>query len=79
MTARGFRAVGPGLESYRRARQMMIVAWSKPKPSHFHVWRRYVRITGFTSGCSRAGAAITSSATERRIEALDGVLGSITT
>ncbi len=33
MTAQGFRAIGPGLEdSYRRARQMMIVAWSKPKP-----------------------------------------------
>ena len=76
MTAQGFRAIGPGLEeSYRRARQMMIVAWSKPKPSHFHVWRRYVKDHWFHVRLLEGRCGYHLVGYERRIEALDGVLG----
>src|SRR5262245_9101729 len=40
----GFEAIGPGLEeSYRRAREGMMIAWAKPKASHYHSWRRWVK------------------------------------
>jgi CHAD domain-containing protein len=71
-----FRAIAPGLEeSYRRARQMMIVAWSKPKPSHFHSWRRYVKDHWFHVRLLEGRCGNHLVAYERRIEALDGVLG----
>jgi CHAD domain-containing protein len=76
MTAQGFGAIGPGLEeSYRRARHMMIVAWSKPKPSHFHVWRRYVKDHWFHVRLLEGRCGYHLVGYERRIEALDGVLG----
>ena len=76
MTAQGFRAIGPGLEeSYRRARHMMIVAWSKPKPSHFHTWRRYVKDHWFHVRLLEGRCGYHLVGYERRIEALDGVLG----
>ncbi len=76
MSAQGFRAIGPGLEeSYRRARRMMIVAWSKPKPSHFHTWRRYVKDHWFHVRLLEGRCGYHLVGYERRIEALDGVLG----
>jgi CHAD domain-containing protein len=74
--AQGFRALAPGLEeSYRRARRMMMVAWSKPSPSHFHVWRRYVKDHWFHVRLLEGRCGYHLMAYERRIEALDGVLG----
>ncbi|HXD20330.1 MAG TPA: CHAD domain-containing protein [Vicinamibacterales bacterium] len=76
ITAQGFRAIGPGLEeSYRRARRMMILAWSKPKPSHFHTWRRYVKDHWFHVRLLEGRCGYHLVGYERRIEALDGVLG----
>jgi len=72
----GFRAVAPGLEeSYRRARRMMLTAWSKPKPSHFHTWRRYVKDHWFHVRLLEGHCGNHLVAYERRIEALDGILG----
>ena len=72
----GFRSVAPGLEeSYRRARRMMIAAWSKPKPTHFHTWRRYVKDHWFHVRLLEGRCGYHLVAYERRIEALDGVLG----
>src|SRR5262245_56228203 len=72
----GFRAIAPGLEqSYRRARRMMLVTWSKPKPSHFHAWRRYVKDHWFHIRLLEGRCGFHLVAYERRIEALDGILG----
>jgi CHAD domain-containing protein len=72
----GFRAIAPGLEeSYRRARRMMLVTWSKPKPSHFHTWRRYVKDHWFHIRLLEGRCGNHLVAYERRIEALDGILG----
>jgi len=72
----GFRAIAPGLEeSYRRARRMMLVTWSKPKPSHFHTWRRYVKDHWFHIRLLEGRCGYHLVAYERRIEALDGILG----
>jgi hypothetical protein len=72
----GFRAIAPGLEeSYRRARRMMLVTWSKPKPSHFHSWRRYVKDHWFHIRLLEGRCGYHLVAYERRIEALDGILG----
>jgi len=74
--AEGFRAIAPGLEdSYRRARLMMIAAWSRPKPSHFHSWRRYVKDHWFHVRLLEGRCGYHLVAYERRIEALDGILG----
>jgi CHAD domain-containing protein len=76
ITAQGFRAIGPGLEeSYRHARHMMMVAWSKPKPSHFHAWRRYVKDHWFHVRLLEGRCGYHLMTYQRRIEALDGVLG----
>jgi hypothetical protein len=72
----GFRAIAPGLEeSYRRARRMMLATWSKPKPSHFHTWRRYVKDHWFHIRLLEGRCGNHLVAYERRIEALDGILG----
>ena len=72
----GFRAIEPGLEeSYRRARRMMLTTWSKPKPSHFHTWRRYVKDHWFHVRLLEGRCGHRLVAYERRIEALDGILG----
>jgi CHAD domain-containing protein len=72
----GFRAIAPGLEeSYRRARRMMIASWSKPKPSHFHTWRRYVKDHWFHVRLLEGRCGYHLVTYEHRIEALDGVLG----
>jgi len=72
----GFRAVAPGLEeSYRRARDGMILAWSKPKASHFHSWRRHVKDHWFHVRLVEARCGNHLLAYQRRLEALDGVLG----
>ena len=74
--ADGFRAVARGLEdSYRRARHMMIMAWSRPKPSHFHSWRRHVKDHWFHIRLLEGRCGYHLVSYERRVEALDGVLG----
>jgi hypothetical protein len=72
----GFRVIAPGLEeSYRRARRMMIMTWSKPKPSNFHTWRRYVKDHWFHIRLLEGRCGFHLVSYERRIEALDGILG----
>ena len=76
IAADGFRAVAPGLEqSYRRARRMMIAAWSQPKPSRFHSWRRCVKEHWFHVRLLEGRCGYHLVSYQRRIEALDGVLG----
>jgi len=72
----GFRAIASGLEeSYRRSRHAMILAWSKPKPGHYHAWRRWVKDHWFHVRLieDRCGEHLLTY--QRRLEALDGVLG----
>jgi len=72
----GFGAIAPGLEeSDRRARQAMIVAWSKPKPAHYHSWRRFVKDHWFHVRLVEGRCGNHLIAYQRRLEALDGVLG----
>ncbi len=72
----GFDAIAPGLEeSYRRARDGMMLAWSKPKASHYHSWRRYVKDHWFHVRLLEDNCDNHLLAYQRRIEALDGVLG----
>ena len=72
----GFRAISPGLhESYRRARHMMIVAWSRPTASHYHRWRRFVKDHWFHVRLLENRCGHDLLPYERRLEALDGVLG----
>jgi hypothetical protein len=72
----GFGSVAPGLEeSYRRARRILLASWSKPKPAHFHTWRRYVKNHWFHVRLLEGRCGYHLVAYERRIEALDGVLG----
>jgi CHAD domain-containing protein len=74
--ARGFKAIAPGLEdSYRRARRMMIHAWSKPPPSRFHSWRRCVKDHWFHVRLVEGRCGHHLLTHQRRIEALDGILG----
>lgn len=76
ISGRGFSAIEPGLEdSYRRARRMMIHAWSKPRPSRFHSWRRCVKDHWFHVRLLEGRCGDHLLAHQRRIEALDGVLG----
>jgi len=72
----GFGAVAPGLEeSYRRARDGMILAWSKPKASHFHSWRRHVKDHWFHVRLVEGRCGDRLLAYQQQLEALDGVLG----
>ena len=72
----GFQAIAPGLEeSYRRARQAMIQAWAKPKPAHYHAWRRYVKDHWFHVRLVEDCCGNQLIGYQRRLEALDGVLG----
>ena len=72
----GFQAIASGLEeSYRRARDGMMLAWSKPKASHYHSWRRYVKDHWFHVRLLEDNCGNHLLAYQRRIEALDGVLG----
>jgi len=72
----GFEAIGPGLEeSYRRAREGMILAWSKPKASHYHSWRRYVKDHWFHVRLVEENCGNHLLPLQRRLEALDGLLG----
>jgi CHAD domain-containing protein len=74
--ARGFRAIEPGLEeSYKRARRMMLHTWSKPRPSRFHSWRRCVKDHWFHVRLLEGRCGNHLLAHQRRIEALDGILG----
>jgi hypothetical protein len=54
---------------------MMIAAWSQPKMAHFYTWRRYVKNHWFHVRLLEGRCGYHLVAYERRIEALDGVLG----
>ena len=72
----GFGSIAPGLEeSYRRARKGMILAWSKPKGHHYHAWRRYVKDHWFHVRLVEENCGNQLLPYQRRLEALDGVLG----
>jgi CHAD domain len=72
----GFQAIASGLEeSYRRARKGMILAWSKPKGHHYHSWRRYVKDHWFHVRLVEESCGNQLLRYQRRLEALDGVLG----
>lgn len=76
VAADGFRAISPGLhESYRRARHMMIAAWSRPTPAHYHRWRRFVKDHWFHIRLLEGRCGDDLMSYQRRLEALDGVLG----
>jgi hypothetical protein len=76
LNARGFRAIGPGLEeSIRGARHAMAQARRHPTAENYHVWRRRVKDLWFHVRLvdARCGGALTVD--EHRLEALDGCLG----
>ena len=72
----GFGSIASGLEeSYRRARKGMILAWSKPNAHHYHAWRRYVKDHWFHVRLVEEKCGNQLLPYQRRLEALDGVLG----
>ena len=74
--ADGFRAIAPGLErSVRRARNAMMQAWARPDAAHYHAWRRYVKDHWFHVRLLEGPCANRLAAEQRRLEALDGMLG----
>jgi CHAD domain-containing protein len=76
LRADGFRAVAPGLKaSVRQARDAMIAAWIHPTPDHHHEWRRYVKDHWFHVRLLEARCGNHLLHYQRRLEALDGVLG----
>jgi hypothetical protein len=76
LRAEGFRAIAPGLkESVRRARDAMLEAWRHPSPAQFHAWRRHVKNHWFHVRLLEARCGRRLMRDQRRLEALDGVLG----
>jgi CHAD domain-containing protein len=72
----GFEAIAPGLkESIRRARDAMTLAWARPTARHFHEWRRYVKDNWFHVRLLEAHCGNHLVPIQRRLEALDGLLG----
>ncbi len=76
LRAEGFPAVAPGLkESVRRARDAMIDTWIHPTPASHHAWRRHVKNHWFHVRLLEALCGHHLLSYQRRLEALDGVLG----
>jgi CHAD domain-containing protein len=76
LSAEGFRAVRPGLKaSVRRARNAMIAAWIHPTAAHHHRWRHHVKDHWFHVRLIEAWCGKRLMPYQRRLEALDGVLG----
>jgi CHAD domain-containing protein len=76
LTAQGFRALEPGLkESVRRARDSMIAAKLHPTTEQYQTWRRHVKNHWFHIRLIEARCGNQLMDYQRRLEALDGVLG----
>jgi CHAD domain-containing protein len=72
----GFHAIAPGLEeSFRRGRQAMLAAWRRPTAAHYHQWRHRVKNHWFHVRLLEGRCGDRLNADQRRVEALDGVLG----
>ena len=76
LSARGFDAIGPGLErSMRRARRAMRQSLRHAAAHDFHVWRLRVKDLWFQVRLLEARCGDTLIGDQRRLEALDGCLG----
>src|SRR5262249_529718 len=76
LAAEDFSAIAPGLEeSVRRARHAMRVAWKHPTAGHPDSWRRWVKDHWFHVRLLEGRCGNHLMAVQRRLEALDGVLG----
>jgi CHAD domain-containing protein len=76
LSADGFPAIQRGLKtSVRHARDAMIAAWIHPTAIHYHVWRRRVKDHWFHVRLLEARCGQRLISYQRRLEALDGVLG----
>jgi len=76
LNARGFHAVGPGLEtSVRRARTAMKQTLRQPAADNYHRWRRRVKDLWFQVRLLEARCSDALMRDQRRLEALDDCLG----
>ena len=72
----GFRTLAPGLEAnFRQAREAMLAAQSRPTISRYLKWRGLVKNHWFHVRLLESHCGHRLAADERRLEALDGVLG----
>jgi CHAD domain-containing protein len=73
---KGFRALASGLKrSFRRSRSAMRTTWRSPTVAHYHGWRRLVKNHWFHVRLLESRCGNQLGGDERRLEALDGVLG----
>ena len=72
----GFHTLAPGLEAnFRQAREAMLAAQSRPTVNRYLKWRGFVKNHWFHVRLLESHCGHRLAADERRLEALDGVLG----